>query len=174
MFTHLEQISTLVLHRTCRAPRATRQQSHQDTIAIVMKSGIDLHVRTNRHAGSPPLHRAPNPSAKPSGHRDTIATLMTRRGDLHVHSPRTNRHAGSPPLRRAHNPSARPSGHRDTAQLSAHYLFSYLLPNEKTGGAVWSIKRILKFPPKTLHPPTLTNQNAALRGLARDICIQGA
>ena len=80
-----------------------------------MKSGKDLHVhspRTNLHAGSP-LHRAHNPSAKPSGHRDTIATVMTRGIDLHVHSPRINLHAGSPP-NRAHNPSVKPLGQRDT------------------------------------------------------------
>ena len=115
MVTHLEQISSLVLHRT---ERPTRPQSHQDirdTIATVMKRGIDLHVhspRTNLQAGSP-AHRASNPSAKPSGHRDTIPTVMKTGIDLHGHSPRTNLLARSPP-HRAPNPSAKPSGHRDT------------------------------------------------------------
>ena len=108
MFTHL-------LHAGYPPHRAhnpsVKPSGQRDTIATVMKRGIDLHVhppRKNRHAGSP-LHRAPNPSSKPSGHRDTIATVMKRGIDLHVNSPRTNVHAGSPP-HRAPNPSAKPSG----------------------------------------------------------------
>ena len=106
MFTHLEQNSTVVLHPSAK-PLGNR-----DTIATVMKRGIDLHVhspRTSLHAGCPP-HRAPNPSVKPSGHLDTIATVMKREIDLHVHSPRTNLHGGSP----QHSRSAKSSGNRDT------------------------------------------------------------
>ena len=64
--------------------QAAKPSGHRDTLATVMKTGIDslTYNKSNLHDASPPLRRVHKQAAKPSGHN----SHSNERGiDLHVH-----------------------------------------------------------------------------------------